>query len=452
MLPGEMPFADDDSDNSYDVSTTKTLMLNDVLKEENQYLKSEIKKLKEALESEKIFRLIYETSANVSDIRQLPFLHKVEYKIISESDFKEILQRKIAEEYPDELIASEETALKMLGAIPGDFKFKEFFIDLMLEQAAGVYDEDTSTLYVMKKYNLGDNIIKIILSHELTHALQDQHFSIDNMPLEDKTNSDSAFAALCILEGDAMLVMSEYIAKNVSMEYLFELPKMLMMDQTKIQNAPSILLKTLLTPYLQGMVFVQTAQFESNMKGRNDLFVNLPLSSEQILHPEKYFHEIDSPTTITLKDLSSDIGSGWKRVYSNVMGEIGILGILEAYPDIKAGEAASGWDGDRLELYNGAKNNSLLIWQSVWDTNDDSKEFFDSFQSYIKKRFRVTRSEKQLFKKGTIFSGITMQVKDTKQYISIWTSKNCVRIMISTKKIEPEFISGKMGLIPELTK
>lgn len=411
---------------------TKIKNMKEILEQENKLLKTEIQQLKNKIEDDKIFRVINETMWEVSSIRGLNYNNKIEYRIISEEEFKTLLEKKLSEQYPDDYVSSEEFVLKLLGAAPEDFKFKEYFISIMLEQAAGVYDEDDGILYVMKKFNLGDNIVKLILSHELTHALQDQNFNISSMPLQSKDNDDLALATLSVLEGDAMIVMNEYMLKNISMKLFYELPKLLMMDQSKLEKAPPILLKILLSPYIQGMLFVQDAEMYGGLERRNQLFGKLPESTEQILHPKKYFDSYDKPTQVNLPDLLPILGEGWKKVYSNVFGEIGIAGLYDTFIEINNEKYSLGWDGDRCAVYNNVKGEYVFIWQTVWDTSVDVDEFYEGINLYFKKRFEpIKEREINIIVKDAKTSFMD---NDEKNLIVIWKSKQSVNVVISSSK------------------
>ena len=118
-------------------------------------------------------------------------------------------------------------------------------------------------------------------------------------------------------------------------------------------------------------------------------FTRLPLSSEQILHPEKYF-SYERPVKIVLRDLRNLLGPAWKEIDSDVNGEWSYYLILDQFLNAPAESkrAAAGWAGDRYEVFQGNKPGDVCIAQlAVWDTENDAKEFFDAYAKRTWRRY-----------------------------------------------------------------
>ena len=110
-----------------------------------------------------------------------------------------------------------------------------------------------------------------------------------------------------------------------------------------------------------------------------------PTSTEQVLHPQKYFDQ-EQPVEVTLDDLSADLGDGWAVTYEQAMGELNtqvFVGGGEQPPLAIPGlpgiewphqEDAAGWGGDRLKMYESG-DQWLIDWQTTWDTETDASEF-----------------------------------------------------------------------------
>src|SRR5690606_29869422 len=144
---------------------------------------------------------------------------------------------------------------------------------------------------------------RLVLAHEITHALQDQNFELLELGVEDHENGDRQLALMAIIEGDATLLMSEYMIEHASpFGLLSELPSLLTMSQEELDRAPVAIRESLMFPYLRGV------QFFMDLAGRvpaddddaepfavalqpgwrSRVFLNPPISTEQIMHPEKY--------------------------------------------------------------------------------------------------------------------------------------------------------------------
>jgi hypothetical protein len=121
----------------------------------------------------------------------------------------------------------------------------------------------------------------------------------------------------------------------------------------------------------------------------SNAFTKLPLSTEQILHPEKYF-SYEPPLKLTLPNFRRTLGPGWKRIDTDVNGEWGYYLVLDEYLKnaSQARTAAAGWGGDRFTIYEGSRPGDVFLAQiSAWDTPADAKEFFDAYMERTTKRF-----------------------------------------------------------------
>jgi hypothetical protein len=130
-------------------------------------------------------------------------------------------------------------------------------------------------------------------------------------------------------------------------------------------------------PYFQGMVFCAKLTNEGGWAAIDDVYRNPPLSTEQIIHPEKYRAKPDFPMTIDLAALKP--GDGWREVGRNVLGEMQTAILLKKHGGKRA---AAGWDGDRYAIFEDAKNRLALVWLSTWDSEDDAREFAHAYVAY----------------------------------------------------------------------
>ena len=136
-------------------------------------------------------------------------------------------------------------------------------------------------------------------------------------------------------------------------------------------------------------------------------FTNLPQSTEQILHPEKYFvHE--APVKVALPDIRSSLGRGWRRIESDVNGEWSFYLILDQFlkssPDSK--RAAAGWGGDRYAVYENQRGQVVYVSVSAWDTEKDAREFFDAYVKRSRLRYPAAQA---LAQTATVWSARTAE-------------------------------------------
>ncbi|HVG38444.1 MAG TPA: hypothetical protein VM870_04090, partial [Pyrinomonadaceae bacterium] len=155
----------------------------------------------------------------------------------------------------------------------------------------------------------------------------------------------------------------------------------------QIENAPPALRATLLFPYDEGRTWAMEIYTRGGWEALSAAYKDLPQSTEQILHSEKYLSR-EAPVKINLPDVSAALGPQWKKIEYDVNGEWGYYLILGQYltgDDEAAKKAASGWGGDRYALYEHPATGRLcVVHLSAWDTEQDAREFFDAYARRIK--------------------------------------------------------------------
>src|SRR6266404_3200214 len=346
-----------------------------------------------------------------SEIRQLPVLRAVQSSIQSRPEIERMLMVSLDEETTPAQMHATEVTLKRLGLVPPDFQLRAFMLRVLTEQVAGYYDPKTAEFHLADWIDLDGQ--KPIMAHELTHALQDQHFNLRRFDHWPKGDSDAELAAHALIEGDATLVMALYVANNPlrALAFLKSLGATGLPSE-ELDKAPRALRETLLFPYQDGEKWVSVLYKQGGWDRVSKAFIELPRSTEQILHPEKYFaHE--PPVKVTLPDVASfldtsssssenrgrrsEVGQdlrsahppAWKRLDSDVDGEWGFYLILDQFlkSPAESRRAAAGWGGDRFALYEGPRGEAMLVSLSVWDTESDAREFFDAYVKRTELRY-----------------------------------------------------------------
>lgn len=324
-----------------------------------------------------------------SELRELPILRPVKSGTQSRAEIEKFLIKNMDEDTsPAEMHASE-VALKKLGLVPADFEFRSFIIKLLTEQVAGYYDPKHQQFYLADWIDLDGQ--QPVMAHELTHALQDQHFDLRRFEKWPKGDSDAELAAHALVEGDASLAMAVYVARNPLR--IISLMKSMGANSTStelIDSAPRAIRESLLFPYEQGMQWAQQLYRREGWPLISKAYKDLPQSTEQILHAEKYFAR-EAPVKINLPDISSTLGAGWKRIDADVNGEWSYYLILDEFlkSQDESRRAAAGWGGDRYSVYEDPKTGHVLIAHlSAWDTEQDALEFFDAYAKRTERRYK----------------------------------------------------------------
>ena len=333
--------------------------------------------------------------ARVSALRNLPATKPVETGVRSRGEIRDYVLARMAEEYPAEELELDRRLLAKLGLIPESLDYRGTLVRLLTEQVAGYYDPETRTLYVADWVPVEDQLP--VMAHELAHALQDQHFDLDRLLEGVEGNEDATQAHVAVVEGEGLGLMLEYVLKPLGQSFL-DIPDIVQMQKDQMEEArqtydvfrevPTFFQEALLFPYVQGARFLQYHVRRHGWTGVDRIYADLPRSTEQILHPEKYESPRDDPTHVEPPPLPPGLGGRWERIYGNVLGEFMLRLVLDEFlEEDPARDAASGWDGDAVQLYQ-APDGELALWiRSVWDTEEDAVEFFDAYRKVIRLKY-----------------------------------------------------------------
>jgi hypothetical protein len=323
-----------------------------------------------------------------SELRELSILKAVKSGAQSRAEIERMIIRNLdADTTPAEMHAAE-TLLRAFGLAPKDFEYRPFLIKLLSEQVAGYYDPKAQEFYLADWVELEGQ--KPVMAHELTHALQDQHFNLKRFEKWPKGDSDAELAAHALIEGDATLAMTQYLERNpmVALAFLRSLASQeVALEQ--FRQAPRALRESLVFPYEEGSAWATQLYKRGGWEMVSQAFTKLPQSSEQILHADKYF-AYEPPQKLALPELKSILGPSWKRIDYDVNGEWGLYLVLNEFLDntIESRRATAGWGGDRFAIYETATPGETFIAQlTAWDTPLDAKEFFEAYAKRTAKRY-----------------------------------------------------------------
>ena len=323
-----------------------------------------------------------------SEIRELSIMRPVKSGAQSRAEIeRSIIKNLDSDTTPAEMHATE-ALLRVFGLAPNDFEYRPFLIKLLTEQVAGYYDPKAQQFYLADWIELEGQ--KPVMAHELTHALQDQHFNLKRFEKWPKGDSDAELAAHALIEGDATLSMTLYMAKHplVALAFIKSLGSQENATE-QFKKAPRALRESLLFPYEAGSTWATALYQRGGWDMVSKAFAKLPQSTEQIMHPDKYF-AYEAPVKLTLPELKLQLGPTWKRIDSDVNGEWGCYLLLDEYlnDSAESKKAAAGWAGDEFALYEGAKPTDLFVAQiTAWDTPLDAREFFDAYLQRTWKRY-----------------------------------------------------------------
>lgn len=330
---------------------------------------------------------------DLEKMRGLEFKRPVSVKLADKKGFIEYARKRMEMSLTPERAHRDETVAKMLGLIPPDMDLLQAYEDFMKEQVGGFYDPGSDTFYLMDTFT-GD-LAKVILAHELTHALDDQYYDIDGTlkTLRDETDSEFAFTA--VVEGSGTAAMFQWMMAHIGEMDPASLAGAGDLGMQGLDSAPQFIWKPLLAVYLRGQIFLSRSSDSGRKEGVRQAFDRLPRSSEQILHPEKYWVEAkrDEPRRIEFD--TTKLPADWKVLGEDTLGEIVLALVATPTADRKpldmsnqlaimslafTNPAGEGWGGDRAVLLGKGDERHLLL-ATVWDSPSDAQEFATACQS-----------------------------------------------------------------------
>lgn len=384
-----------------------------------------------------------ETLERVAHIRGLQPKSPIDKGVRSREEIAKFLDAQVRENYEDSLIQSEGKMLQKLGLIPRDLDYKGFTLKLLTEQVGGYYDPDRRTFFIAGWLPAEQQ--KPVMAHELTHALQDQYFNIGRLIKEERKlrNDDRVLARQAVFEGDAMAVMLDYLLEPSGKNFS-QLPNLVLVMRSQFasmdaqfevfKQAPLFLKEELLFPYGYGAAFLQKIRSAQPWDAVNKVYSDLPVSTEQIIHPDKYLTTRDVPKPVEVKDPAPMLGAGWKSGYTNVLGEFALYLMLQLQiPEEKAKRAAAGWGGDQIILTENQEGSAVVFFNSVWDSPEDADEFYQAMSGWFKSRFPKAVSSGE--------TASSFSLKDAGEFHALRRSEDRVSFIVGL----PESQSSKLS-------
>jgi hypothetical protein len=273
----------------------------------------------------------------------------------------------------------QERVLKAYGVIGPDVDLEAVLNGFYTESIAGFYDPKRNDL-VVKGEQLTPYVRQVMV-HELTHALQDQHFNVDRTELN-KKDDESATALTALAEGDAVRIENLYFESRPQDEQK-EIERERMAAGSGVgADVPQSLLQLLYFPYIVGPPFTVEVVAKGGQPALDAAYVHPPTTSEQLLHPDRFLAG-DAPAAV------ENPTPGGKRIDQGVLGEFGLRLVLEVVAGKDKSGAADGWGGDRYVAW--AKGKQTCVRTTIaMDTSTDTGELRLALGAYARERKGTT--------------------------------------------------------------
>ncbi|MEX1157836.1 MAG: hypothetical protein WEC79_02765 [Thermomicrobiales bacterium] len=321
---------------------------------------------------------IAEIEREMVNIRGLELREDVPITVISREELRQNLIEDVTADYSQEEADQDTSALWLLRLIEDPtLDLYAFQIDLLSEQVLGYYDPELDEMFIVSEADGLSALAEFTLAHELVHAAQDQHFNLMEVRFYDQGDADRDTAAVAVIEGDAEMVQLRYIETMDPAALLELLTEAGTLSSEVVDYAPPYLRESLYFPYEDGNAFVQNFYQQGGFAAIDEIFADPPVSTEQILHPEKYRDQRDDPQPVDLPDLTGALGAGWAELDTDSLGEFDLSILLRENGALNDDEAAAGWGGGRYAYYE-SDAGALIAVKTVWDSPADATEFYEA--------------------------------------------------------------------------
>ena len=336
----------------------------------------------------------------LTKISGMPLRHPVPCDFISKDKIAEFLNKRVKEVAKPEEVRAEELTLKKFGLVPADFDLAKSTVDLLTEQAAAFYDYDKKKLFVTD--STPNDSQQPVLAHEIAHAIADQNYNLGKFIKQGRKSDDGSTARLAVMEGQATWLMSELLARKMGQSLKGSPALLAAMSGINDNGAgqfpvfdksPLYLRQTLVFPYTKGMLFQHAAFDRDGQQGFTEVFTKPPVSTQQILHPEKYFEGV-KPTN---PDVPNPKLKGFKSLVGGSLGELEHNILLEQYVSKEsAADIAPHWRGSNFVLMENKKANRIvLLYASEWDSPDAARRFFQAYREVLAKKWKQMKVDAQ---------------------------------------------------------
>ena len=369
-------------------------------------------------------RISGEMMKKVEEIRGLKFKEDVKRVWKSREEAKAEMLDELEKQAQKQDLASVSKVFAFLGFIKDGQDLKTLFADFISAAAGGYYIPEKKVFSLVRGMNLDAN--RPVVFHELVHAVEDQYFDWEERTdkYTEEDYSDAAEALHAVVEGSARRYENLFVDSEPGLRAKYmaaQMQESMKQMGAMLKAPPSFLIAIGMFPYengslflsqvLPGMVAAEGDKYPSEIAALAAIYADPPMSTEQILHPEKYLGARDLPRKVAMAGAAGALGEGWKEVLQDSLGEFSLGLVLNAslFPNnlqaqvgvvsTKEGHVAyrgdtataiGGWDADRFAFYESKDGLQCLAWVTAWDSPADAAEFAEVYGKVLGRKYGET--------------------------------------------------------------
>jgi len=327
--------------------------------------------------SSRLLEVIREVTTDVEAVRGLHRKKNLRVELLEDAEFGKSLHDKLLLELTPAVVDEERARWLAFGLAPASADPAKILLSVLDEQVAGFYDPRTHALTVrlnVPPSAAGPDALRLLLAHEIEHALQDQNFGL--VQLASLPDEDARLARAALYEGDAMATMVAYAAHRAgrpqkqaiaaAAQAMRAQGTEALLQQSGLSPlllaAPEIVREELVAPYSAGLGLVAEIYARGGFALVDKMFSRPPASSHQVLHPEAYLQG-ELPAGVP----PPEAPPGTRVVSRGRMGELASrVAFSQCVEKSVVQELADRWAGDAYVIAQGPGKALSLVWRTAW--------------------------------------------------------------------------------------
>jgi hypothetical protein len=320
------------------------------------------------------------TIAQVMDeleqIRGFGFSNPVVAEPVTQQDIADGYAEYLDTAFPEEFYDRRSLAWQTIGVVPEGTSIREEMLEYGSTQVIGYYDTLTGELKFIGQEEPSP-LERITLAHELTHAIDDQRFGLEKVDaLGASCRDEELEASIALIEGNATFFMLRWARSFLTLDEQLQVGVEAGEQEPPPSDIPPFISRMQEWPYLDGMAFVVALESEGGVDAIDAAFLDPPVSTEQVIHPERYPDDV--PVPVDVPDVADRLGQGWEDLDVQLVGEAWLdvaLGLR--LDEAEATAASTGWDGGIYRAWSDGRDVAVVL-ATAWDTEQDAQEFADA--------------------------------------------------------------------------
>jgi len=371
-----------------------------------------------AEDGKELFRSVDKVFDFASEDSGFPRRGPIKKAVVGQADIEKFTKERLAREDFSQRFGRSELTMKKFGLLPRDFNLREFLVKSNGQSIAGLYDEETKTIWMLNTVTFDRQ--GPILAHELTHALQDQNYDLKHWAeagdKRDKMkgsegesgNDETSTARHAIVEGQAMVVYIDFLlapwGRNLKdtpgvVASMQDSAVSATIDNELMHRAPMLLREAGSFPYRDGLFFVADVLSKRGKEAAfQGVFAHPPRNTHEVFDTNAYLERAKLPPVLIpdVRPLLSD----YEVFDSGSFGELDVRALLKQFGDKHGAEDfAPAWQGGSYVAFRRTQPGSqpgaqpttadvALLYVSHWKMPQAAEHFARFYATTVAWRYK----------------------------------------------------------------